>query len=97
MAKRFGVFLGLALVVAFGWMGIPAAQAGNLILEGSDAIGYHCEQTGNASACAYRDQAWSARGGAAPPRIPEIGEVLQGSGTHPVDIHGSRSGRCPPG
>lgn len=62
----------------------PAAQAGTIILEGSDAIGFHC-QIGNPGACTYRDQAWKAIGGSSSLPIAVIGDVPGiGSGTHPV-------------
>jgi hypothetical protein len=49
----------LAAPVAFLSIGMPVAHAGTIILEGSDAVGYHCP-TGNASACTYTAQLWEA-------------------------------------
>jgi hypothetical protein len=71
------------LLAAFSYGLMSAAQA-TVILEGSDAIGFHCPLS-NAGACTYRDQAWSAIGGADPRPIAVIGNVPGiGSGTHPV-------------
>lgn len=64
-----------------------AANAGTIILEGSDAIGFHSDG-GNPSADAYRDQVWSAIGGADARTIAVIGggtvapAIL--STTHPI-------------
>ncbi len=61
---------------------IPSANA-TIILEGSDAIGFH-SLLGNSSAIAYRDQTWSAIGGSDPRPIAAIGSVTLDSGTHAV-------------
>src|SRR5690242_4888317 len=64
-----------------------SAQAGTVILEGSDAIGFHCP-LGQVGACTYRDQVWSAIGGADARPIAVIGtnvnNTATGSGTHAV-------------
>lgn len=83
---------GVCGAVAAGAIGLfglgataPSAHAGTVILEGSDAIGFHCVG-GEAGACTYRDQAWNAIGGSSPLPIAVIGDVPGiGSGTHPVD------------
>jgi hypothetical protein len=65
----------------------PAANA-TVILEGSDAIGFHCP-IGEAGACTYMNQVWSAVGGASPLPIAVVGTSVTGapitSATHPVD------------
>jgi hypothetical protein len=64
---------------------VPSAHAGTIILEGSDAIGFHCTLAAEPGACVYRDQVWSAIGGSSPLPIAVIGDVPGiGSGTHPV-------------
>ena len=83
---RFGKWLVpfAALAVA---MVVPArsAQAGTIILEGSDAIGLH-SVFGDPGAITYRDQVWSAIGGSDPRAIAVIGNVSGvSSGTHTVD------------
>jgi hypothetical protein len=75
----FGVALLLCLAA-------PPAHA-TVILEGSDAIGFH--SGGNAFAAAYRDQVWTAIGGADPRPIAVIGPdpLTAGviiSNTHPI-------------
>lgn len=61
------------------------AQAGTVILEGSDAIGLHCTQEAIPGACTYENQTWSAIGGTSPKPIAVIGDVPGvTSGTHPV-------------
>ncbi len=79
-----------ALVAAVGLAGFAfavPAQAGTIILEGSDAIGFHCAG-GDVPACTYRDQAFSAIGGADPRPIAVFGNTVNGSavtsGSHPV-------------
>ena len=74
-----------ALMMVFAGFGYAAtAQAGTVILEGSDAIGYHCP-SGNSGACTYRDEAWTAIGASDPRPIAVIGDVAGiGSGTHAV-------------
>jgi hypothetical protein len=88
----------LKSVLASAWAGaivlclgatIHPAFAGTVILEGSDAIGYHSGSV--ASATAYRDQVWSAIGGSSPKPIAVIGpEPVSagtiGSGTHAISL-----------
>jgi hypothetical protein len=65
---------------------VEPVQAGTVILEGSDAIGYH-STGGNSGAVIYRDQAFSAIGGADPRPIAVIGTGTYGtvgSGTHAI-------------
>ncbi len=80
-----------ALVLGFILtVGLLAGQAGagTIILEGSDAIGYHT--TGsfpNSAAVTYRDQAFSAIGGSDPRPIAVIGAGTFGgvtSGSHSI-------------
>lgn len=80
--------LGAAAFLLFGTLwGSGGAQAGTVILEGSDAIGFHCPLA-NAGACTYRDQAFSAIGGADARSIAVFGDTVTGaattSGTHAV-------------
>jgi hypothetical protein len=81
--------LGTVFAVALLLFASPSTlKANTVILEGSDAIGYHCA-LGNAGACTYRDEVWSAIGGASPLPIAVIGNDVfggnsTGSGTHPV-------------
>jgi hypothetical protein len=72
--------------LTFGGMVQPAYAGGTVILEGSDAIGYHCG-IGETGACVYRDQAWTAIGGSDPRPIAVVGtgSAVIGSGTHAVD------------
>lgn len=63
------------------------AQAGTIILEGSDAIGYHSGS--NAAATAYRDQVWLALSGSDARPIAIIGTQpvsagFIGTNTHPI-------------
>jgi len=66
----------------------PGARAGTVILEGSDAVGYHCA-LGQAGACTYRDELWTAIGGSDSRPIAVFGNTVNstavGSGTHTVD------------
>ncbi len=84
--KSVGV--GAALLLSTGAM-IQSANA-TIILEGSDAIGLH-SRSGGAGAVIYRDQAWSAIGGADARPIAFIGDSLSGvgSGTHAVSAFSS--------
>lgn len=50
------VFSCCAAVVAFAGL----ANAGTVILEGSDAITFHCNQVSTTGACAYEAQSWKA-------------------------------------
>jgi len=84
---RYLQFLAVAVLAALAFTATPA-QAGTIILEGSDAIGFHAV-LGNPGAIIYRDQAWNAIGGADPRPIAVIGTDVSGgqavtSNTHPV-------------
>lgn len=85
---RVSLLAAAALATAAFGLGTPfkAAHA-TVILEGSDAIGFHCPE-GEAGGCTYRDQVWSAIGGASPLPIAVIGTNVTGtptgSTTHPV-------------
>src|SRR5574337_708479 len=76
-----GAWAGAALLLCAGDM-IQSANA-TIIVEGRDAIGLH-SRSGDPSAIAYRDQTWSAIGGADPSPIAAIGSATLGSGTHAV-------------
>jgi len=71
--------LGTAMALAAATL-VPttAAQAGTVILEGSDAIGFHCP-FGQATACQYKEQTFSALGGADPRSIAVIGRDVTNS------------------
>ena len=82
----FMFVLGLALTLP---MVVQPAQAGTIILEGSDAIGYH-STGGNPGAIVYRDEAWKAIGGSDPRPIAVIGTGTYGaigSGSHAIVQH----------
>src|ERR1019366_2302432 len=54
---------GASALLAITCLCMPVTMhAGTIILEGSDAIGYHCPG-GNASACTYESQTWKALSG----------------------------------
>jgi hypothetical protein len=83
--------IAITLCLAIG----ARANAGTIILEGSDAIGFHSNSV--ASAGTYRDQVWSAIGGADPRPIAVIasGPVTAGviiSNTHPISLVSSLTG-----
>lgn len=89
----FKIVKGAALIgviaIALVCLGVPVqpAQAGTIILEGSDAIGFHSNS--NVFAGAYRDQVWTAIGGTDPRPIAVIGADpitagLLTSGTHAI-------------
>lgn len=85
--SRLTVLMGALGLFLAGALGASTAYAGTIILEGSDAIGYHSNS--NAFATAYRDQVWSAIGGADPRSIAVIGADpvsagVIGSGTHAI-------------
>lgn len=65
---------------------IQPANAGTIILEGSDAIGYHSNSVADAGL--YRDQVWTALGGSSPKSIAVIGGSVSagviGSNTHAI-------------
>jgi hypothetical protein len=86
---RGAAFAALACLTAA--IGPSVAHAGTVILEGSDAIGYHCAG-GDPDACTYRDQVWTAIGGSSPKPIAIIGNPSTvGSGTHAVQEYGTVS------
>jgi hypothetical protein len=58
---------------------VPAQATGTIILEGSDAIGYHCSG-GQAGACSYMNQTWHAIGGSDPRPIAVVGTTTFGTG-----------------
>src|ERR1700723_1193936 len=62
----------LVTPVVFLSVGMPVAHAGTIILEGSDAVGFHCPN-GNASACTYTAQLWEAIDGASDKPIAVFG------------------------
>lgn len=77
----------LVIVLSLCLASVQEAHAGTIILEGSDAIGYH--SGAYPSATAYRDQVWTAIGGADPRPIAVIGADplsagIIGSGTHSI-------------
>jgi len=85
-----GVALIGVLTIALIGLAAPVqpALAGTIILEGSDAIGFH-SGCGVCDAQAYRDQTWKAIGGSDPRTIAVIGHEpvsagIIGSGTHPI-------------
>lgn len=92
LKKRFSSLLSAlaGLSMAVGLMlagGAVHTASATVILEGSDAIGYHSGS--NAFAAAYRDQVWTALGGSSPLPIAVIGRdpVTAGtiiSTTHPI-------------
>ena len=63
-----------AAALSLSWTAMPAQAT--VILEGSDAIGFHCS-FGSGPACTYRDQVWTAIGGAKP--IAVIGTTTSGA------------------
>ena len=69
--------LAAACFSVFGFVIATAAsaQAGTIILEGSDAIGLHCSQGSDAGACAYENQVWAALEGPSSKPIAAIGSV----------------------
>lgn len=83
MKYSIRILFGVMLVAWFS-LGPMPAQAGTVILEGSDAIGLH-SVFGDAGAITYRDQVWTAIGGSDPRPIAIIGDTSPiGSGTHAV-------------
>src|ERR1035438_2387100 len=80
--KKFNVasLAGACALLVIACLCMPVTMhAGTIILEGSDAIGYHCEG-GNASACTYESQTWKAiSGGSTTVPIAIIGSDLSGT------------------
>lgn len=88
LINRLAKFLTVVPLAAAGLLSTQgAAQAGTLILEGSDAIGFHCS-FGSAPGCLYRDQVFTAIGGASLLPIAVVGTTASGfpvvSGTHAI-------------
>jgi hypothetical protein len=75
---KLGLLLVLALVLSSGIAGVAKAQT--VILEGSDAIGFHCPE-GNSAACTYTGQAWKALDGSSGKPIAVIGGNITGTPT----------------
>jgi len=73
--EKFGLasLAGAAALLAITCFCAPM-QAGTVILEGSDAIGFHCPG-GNAAACAYEAQVWKALDGSSGKPIAVIGDT----------------------
>jgi hypothetical protein len=74
---------GASALLAITCLCMPVTMhAGTIILEGSDAIGYHCPG-GNASACTYESQTWKAlSGGSTTVPIAIIGQDASGTTGH---------------
>ncbi len=72
MNKLHLAFASAAVGLAGMMASATPAAAGTVILEGSDAIGFHCPN-GQATACQYRDQTWSAIGGSDARPIAVVG------------------------
>ncbi|HPU16122.1 MAG TPA: PEPxxWA-CTERM sorting domain-containing protein [Polymorphobacter sp.] len=94
MSKTILLFGAAAL--ALGAIGAaPVMARGTIILEGSDAIGFHAP-FGQAAAIQYADQTWSALGGSSPKTVLVVGtNVLGGfgtSGTHAITSAADLSG-----
>jgi hypothetical protein len=70
---KLGSSIVVAGLVAFGWARSGSAQT--VILEGSDAIGFHCTQALESGACTYEAQAWKALDGSSGKPIAVIGDV----------------------
>ena len=85
--NRFAKFLSVVPLAAAGLFATQGTAQATVILEGSDAIGFHCP-LGSAGGCTYRDQVWSAIGGASLNPILVVGAnvtgTATGSGTHAV-------------
>lgn len=95
MIKQLKVFLMIIFVLGFSvTFGQGKANAvGTIILEGSDAIGFHAP-FGTPGAITYRDQVWTAIGGADSRAIAVIGTGTGPitSGTHTIDTFSSLAG-----
>lgn len=78
--SRLSTLLGsAALAASFSLMAHSVQAAGTVILEGSDAIGYHCSAN-EAGACTYMNQTWHAIGGSDPRPIAVVGTTTFGTG-----------------
>ena len=76
--KIFKFAISVAALLAFSFASATPAHAGTVILEGSDAIGYHCAN-GQTGACDYRDQVWSAIAGPSTLPIAVFGNTVNGT------------------
>ena len=87
--SQFRVLTGICGLFLASALSVSTAHA-TVILEGSDAIGYHSTY-GDAGAIAYRNQTWSAIGGSDSRPIAFIGDSLSGvgSGTHAITTFSS--------
>ncbi len=74
----------LTAALMYAGPGGGTAEAGTVILEGSDAIDFHCNTGTTGAACDYKNQTWSAIGGADPRPILVAGSTTITSSTHPV-------------
>ena len=74
---------GACALLAIACLCMPVTMhAGTIILEGSDAIGFHCVEA-NASACTYESQTWKAlSGGSTTVPIAIIGQDSSGVTGH---------------
>src|SRR5471030_688815 len=72
------LFLAASAATLIGLAGAaPARAAGTVILEGSDAVGFHCSG-GSSTACDYMNQTWSALGGSDSRTIAVVGSTTFG-------------------
>ena len=81
--QKFNVvsLAGACALLAIACLCMPVTMhAGTIILEGSDAIGYHCPG-GNAAACTYEGQVWKALDGSSALPIAVIGDTTGGIGS----------------
>jgi hypothetical protein len=87
-------------IAAMALFGLTAGSANaTVILEGSDAVGFHCG-FGAATACQYGDQVWTALGGPSPlPVLVLFDSTTSGnpvvSSTHPIVTATSLAGVGP--
>lgn len=86
---NFRALLTAVAVVAAAAIGLGnQARAGTVILEGSDAIGFHCPE-GEAGACTYTGEAFNAIGGHTGLPIAVFGNTVTGA---PVGANGYAGG-----
>ena len=86
MSKRLlGRVFACAVLLCVPLMFTNMAQADTVILEGSDAITFHCAQFDIAGACTYAAQVWKALDGASGKPIA----VIEGSGHIALASYGS--------
>jgi hypothetical protein len=85
MRKHLLLTSGLcASAFLFAGLGVAPAMAGTVIMEGSDAIDFHCGGGSTGGACEYKNQVWSAIGGADPRPILVVGSTFLTSQSHPI-------------